>query len=349
MKRLFFILFSILISVVVSAGVTIPQNINGVRLGKSTHKDVDRILTANGMQFDAEESDTTNFVYRGECRHENMDFGGVVTRYYMDTLIMLSFVGRCDSSCVDYGKPFIHQIHTKYGELQSADSSIYYSKITSGVDPLGLKKWGRTDGNTLVVTLSNDSVCSCMYFAEGRMMEIMANALFRLYMEFDPNYADENKVYGVAGVKFGDSRETVRKTISSKANQLLESDAHSLNYYKVKIGGMTYDYATFYFSGEKGLVSVNMQSSFYSWREEEALLAFENVKSQYSRKYTNFKVVKDERDEKVCTCGAFIEGYDYIPIIITFQKSLSRGGDIMYYVQVDYYHARRNGMYDDEI
>lgn len=349
MKRLLIVLGAVMASAMMMAGVTIPQNINGVRLGRSSHKDVDKILAANGLQFDAEQSDTTNFVYAGECRHEDMDFGGIVTRYYMDTLIMLSFVGRCDSSCIDYGKPFIQRIHSKYDGLEKADSSIYYSLITAGVDSLRLSKWGRTDGNTLVVTLTNDSVCSCMYFAEGRMKEIMANALFNLFMDFDPNYAEENKVLGVAGVKFGDSRETVRKIISSKANQLLESDAHSLNYYKVKIGGATYDYATFYFSGAKGLVSVNMQSSFYSWRKEEALIAFENVKSQYSRKYTNFKVVKDEKDEKVCTCGAFIEGYDYIPIIITFQKSLSRGGDIMYYVQVDYYHARRSGMYDDEI
>ena len=349
MKRLFLILFSILSSVVVTAGVTIPQNINGVILGKSTHKDVDRILTANGMQFDAEESDTTNFVYRGDCRHENMDFGGVVTRYYMDTLIMLSFVGRCDSSCADYGKPFIQQIQTKYGELQSADSSLYYSLLTSSADSLGLKRWGRTDGNALVVTLSNDSMCSCMYFAEGRMREIMVNALFNLYMEFDPNYAEENKVLGVAGVKFGDGRETVRKTIISKADKILESDEHSLKYYKVKIGGMTYDYVTFYFSGANGLVSVNIQSSFYSWREEEAKMAYESVMNQYSRKYTNFKVIKDDPEEKVSTCGAFIDGYDYAPIIISLQKLLSRGGDIMYYVQIDYYHARRKSIYDDEI
>ena len=168
-------------------------------------------------------------------------------------------------------------------------------------------------------------------------------------MQYDPNYAEENKVYGVAGVKFGDSRETVRKVISSKANQLLESDSHSLNFYKVKIGGTTYDYATFYFTQGKGLVSVNLQSCFYSWREEEAKMTYENVVSQYKRKYTNFEVVKDKSDEKAAICGAYIDGYEYKPIIITLTRSLSRGGDIMYYVQIDYYFDRKAGMYDDEI
>lgn len=212
-----------------------------------------------------------------------------------------------------------------------------------------LEKWGREDNNSLIITMHNDTACICVYFAEKRFQEMMTDAIFRLYMSTNLNYAEENKVYGVAGVKFGDSMESVRKIISSKADKLLESDSHSLTYYKVKIGGMTYDYAIFYFSGTQGLVSVNMESSFYSWRKEEALLAFESVKTQYSRKYTNFSVIQDKRDEKVCVCGAFIDGYDYVPIIITFQKSLSRGGDMMYYVQVDYYYDRRDKMYDDEI
>ena len=78
-------------------------------------------------------------------------------------------------------------------------------------------------------------------------------------------------------------------------------------------------------------------------------MQFESITSQYERKYSNFAQVKDEIDFKAYKCGAYIDGYDYIPIIISFQKSLSQGGDIMYYVQVDYYHNRRESLYDDEI
>ena len=78
-------------------------------------------------------------------------------------------------------------------------------------------------------------------------------------------------------------------------------------------------------------------------------MAYEGVISQFKRKYSNFKVRQDEVDDKMCTCGAYVDGYDYPPIIITFQKSLSKGGDIMYYVMVTYYEMRRSNMYDDEI
>ena len=349
MKRFYLLFVTFVMAVSMVAAVSVPQNFNGIRLGLSSKTEVDKILTSNGLEFSADDSDTTNIVYKGNCKHEEMDFGAVVLRFHMDTVILVGYVAKCDSACAEFGKPFIRRIHAKYEALARPDSSFYYSLLTTDADSLGLEKWGRKDDNSWIITMHNDTICMCVYFAAKRFSDMMTNALFNLFISLDPDFAEENKVYGVAGVKFGDSKETVRKVISSKANQLLESDSHSLNYYKVKIGGTTYDYATFYFTAGKGLVSVNLQSSFYSWREKEALMAFEGVKSQYSRKYTNFKVQKDEPDEKTCTCGAFIDGYDYIPIIITFQKALSRGGDIMYYIQVDYYYSRRKNLYDDEI
>lgn len=349
MKRLFLIFAVAVVTIGAVAETSIPQNIFGIRLGKSTQKEVEQILTAKGLEFSKENSDSTNFVYVGDCMHEDMEFNYLVTRYIDGTLTFVGFYGKCDSACTDYGKSFIQKIHSKYDRLQIADSSLYYSILTAEADSMGLAKWGRKDDNSLVVTMDNDSTCICIYFAESHIRSYFANALFEIMKASDPDFAEENKVTGVAGVKFGDSRENVRKVVSAKAQQLLESDAHSLNYYKVKIGGVTYDYATFYFTAGKGLVSVNLQSSFYSWREEEAKMAYESVVSQFSRKYTNFKVLKDEPDEKASSCGAFIDGYDYKPILITFQKALSRGGEIMYYIQVDYYHARKAGMYDDEI
>ena len=142
---------------------------------------------------------------------------------------------------------------------------------------------------------------------------------------------------------------TVKRVIAPKSEKLTDSDSHTLTYYKTKIGGSTYDFATFYFMQGKGLVSVNLQNAFYSWKKEEAEMAYEGIISQFKRRYSNFQVRQDERDEKMCTCGAYIDGYDYPPIIITFQKSLSKGGDIMYYVMVSYYEMRKANLYDDEI
>ena len=120
-------------------------------------------------------------------------------------------------------------------------------------------------------------------------------------------------------------------------------------YKDTKVGGRTYDYAIFYFKPGQGLVSANLQSAFYEWRKEEALMCFEGIKSQYSGKYTNFKIVMDDEEEKICSCGAFTDGYKYLPISISFSKGLSKGGDIMYYVEVDYYYFSRENLYNDEI
>lgn len=56
------------------------------------------------------------------------------------------------------------------------------------------------------------------------------------------------------------------------------------------------------------------------------------------------KVITDEEDEKFCVCGAYADGYDYKPITISFEKSLSKGGDIMYYIIVSllWYEKRKS-------
>ena len=348
MKKLFTLFAACVIAVsLMGQDVTISSYFNGIRLGQSTKDNVHNTLLTQGLLFDEESSDTINFAYRGRCIHNGMAFDGITTRYLEDTVILVGYYGKCDSACSNYGQQFLERVHAKYGNLPSADTSVYVKMMTIDVQDFNI--WSRTDGKNIILTVNNDTVCTCLYFAESRIREIMVNMLAGMLIKASPDYADENKVYGVGGVKFGDHREVVRKSIYAKSSKFLDSDEHSLNFYQTKIGGTTYDYATFYFSGNKGLVSVNLQQSFYSWREKEARMAFEGVKNQYSRKYSNFKVVKEEEDNIVCTCGAFIDGYDYPPIFISFSKSLSLGGSIMYYIQVDYYYYNRSAMYDDEI
>lgn len=99
---------------VISAKVSIPQNFNGIQLGISTRYEVDRILTSNKLVFSAEDSDTTNIVYQGNFRHEDMDFESVILRFQMDTVIYIGFVAKCDSACSGFAEPFIQHIHNKY-------------------------------------------------------------------------------------------------------------------------------------------------------------------------------------------------------------------------------------------
>jgi hypothetical protein len=350
MKRISLIAIAMFAISTMVAEVTIQTEFDGIVLGKSSRSEVGKFLTSKGLILSVEQSEVgeygCNDVYEGVYLHDEMNFDCVITSFVDDTIISVCFKGFCDSACVEFGKPFIENVHSKYDNLESADSSLLVLSATN--DAEGFKTWSRKDDESIVLTMQSDSACFCAYYAESKIFEMSMKLAFDKTKHLLPDYAEENKVYGVAGVKFGDSKTSVKSVIYSKSSRLVEEDAHSMLFTDVKIGGVTYDYARFYFSSNQ-LISVNLQSAFYSWRKEEALMMFEGIKDQYGRKYSNLKELKDEEDLKGYNCGAYIDGYDYMPILISFQKSLSKGGDIMYYVLVDYYHHRTDNLYDDEI
>lgn len=350
MKKVFFILIALFSISTIEADVIIATEFDGIVLGKSSRTEIQEILTSKGLILSSEQTEVDEYgcsnVYKGVYIYEDMDFNEVYTRFVEDTIVSIVFKGYCDTACTEYGKSFVERIHVRYNELACADSSLLVLSATN--DAEGFKTWSRKDDESIVLTMQSDSACFCAYFAKSKIFEMSMKQAFDKIKHLLPDYAEENKVYGVAGVKFGDSKQAVKSVILYKSESLVDEDAHSIIFAKTRIGGATYDYATFYFSANQ-LVSVNLQDAFYSWRKEEALMQFENVKSQYERKYSNLTELKDEEDLKGYNCGAYIDGYDYKPILISFQKSLSKGGDIMYYVQVDYYNHRTDNLYDDEI
>ena len=347
MKRLFIILTAAVMAVGMMAENIIPSDLLGIKLGYTVKKDVDMILKHQGLEYVAVPDDSTNYVYVGSCRHEGMDFGSVVTRYVADTVVFLGLYKVSDRTETNFCKDFIERIHSKYDHLPKADTTLWVMMLTS--DAKGMESWSRKDDKNLIVTFHNDTLCSCVYFAAERVNEIMVNELTKIVIESSPDYAEVNKVTGVAGVKFGDSKEYVKRVMSSKNYRLLDSDDHSILYIDARIGGTTYDFARFYFKSGEGLVAVNLQKAFYDWKKEEAEMCLKNIVSLYGGKYTNLEKIKDEEDSKLYKCGSYIDGYKYPPIFISFSKSLSRGGNIMYYVQVDYYEMRIKTLYDDEI
>lgn len=353
MKKVFFLLAALLvITATASADTKIQTEFDGIVLGMSTSNEVKKILTLKGMRLESDRADSTGTnraeQYSGKYMHKEMYFNKVITEYFKDTLVSLYFLGNCDSACVDYGVSFIENIHATYDNLVNADSIDFVKELSKDKYEHAII-WSRTDEESIVLTIHNESICTCIYRAEKRHFEMALHRLVELIKKVSPDYAEENKVLSVAGVRFGDSKENVKRVISSKSARILSEDSYSLMYKDTKVGGRTYDYAIFYFKPGQGLVSANLQSAFYEWRKEEALMYFENIKSQYSGKYTNFKIQMDDEEEKICSCGAFTDGYKYLPISISFSKGLSNGGDIMYYVQVDYYYFSRKNLYNDEI
>lgn len=356
MKRLFFILIAALMTASVWAEVSIPQNIYGLSLGKSTKKEVDRILTAKGMEFFQEKSDSTNIAYKGACLHEGMEFDYIVTRYIDDVLILVGLSGACDSACADYGKAFIKNIHSRYNNLQLADSSFYYSSLTNAADSLGLTKWGRTDGNTLVATMNNDSICMCIYFSEDYMLSYMIKSLAEYLKEADPNYDEKNKVTSIAGVRFGETRTKTINAFKQRGSFLKNED--KITYFSdVNFGGSTYNIVKLYFQFDfrqydNVLAAAKFEKNFYEWRKDEALMMYKAVVNTYKSKYTNCIELKDEEDSKITFCGMLDDNYDegkIPPIAISFELGISRGGEKFYYVTVSYFEDRMNSAAADDI
>ncbi|HCS87611.1 MAG TPA: hypothetical protein DIW30_04120 [Bacteroidales bacterium] len=298
---------------------------------------------------------TVEYAYEGDYYHEGHDFHYTELYFFGDTLTAVKMCDTCTINCQKQMETLQTNLEREYGHLETADSTFLFFLVNM-VDTIDESNpWSRYDGHNIISISSSDTTIVCSYISNdvlqnyiNKRMRLALYILNDILHSDNPNYSEENKVYGVAGVKFGDSRETVRKVIGAKSEELSDYDSHSLTYYKTQIGGTTYDFATFYFKQGK-LVSASLEKPFYSWRKEEALMYLEAIKSQYERRYSNFRVVTDEEEKKFYTCGAYIDEYDYLPISISFKKSVSKGGDIMYYIDIDYYLVRVEGLYDDEI
>ena len=118
-----------------------------------------------------------------------------------------------------------------------------------------------------------------------------------------------------------------------------------------------YDFVIFYFKYDNvkrtyTLVSANLQKSFNTWRYEEGLRMYEDVCGRYRQKYTNERVANTSKEDKLAAYGMCSKDYldgKIPPIVVSFSKSLSQGGDFYYYVTVNYFQGNLEGLYNDEL
>ena len=167
---------------------------------------------------------------------------------------------------------------------------------------------------------------------------------------------EPNKVDGVAGVRFGESKQSVLEKFRGKGT-LLTNETNTVTYRNATVGGILYDFVIFYFKYDNAkrtytLASANLQKSFNTWRQEEGLQMYEQVCGLYRRKYTNERTVDNGREDKLSAYGMcsndYLEG-KVPPIVVSFSKSLSKGGEFYYYVTVNYFQGNLSDMYNDEI
>ncbi len=373
MKRFYLIAMAIFSALSISAETSIQNTFFGCTLGKSTSQEVQAAMTAQGFKLlDSHTNKMDSFWgieifeydYEGKYNHEGKEFSSLCISFWNDTFYSILLADSCLKNCSYYADT-IQIVQTnlaqKYGSYEIMDTILHSKESIDIATSCGIKMWSRQDKSTIIETIffSQDNKFLCEYndrqmyntirtIRTDTMDKFNSAFLDAIFHRNDPNYSEENKVYGVAGVKFGDDKETVRRVITPKSERLLNSDTNTLEYYKTRFGGTTYQYATFCFIQGK-LATAYFDQPFALWEKEAALMFLQSVKSQYEKKYSNMKTITDEDDEKIYACGAYIDDYNYLPIIIQFKKAMNNGNKIMYYIMVSYYQMRIKNLYNDEI
>ena len=352
MKKILILCMAAMMTAAVMADNSIKNSFMGLTLGKATQKEVHKVLTEGGLEL---QTDTGGFyVYSGNMQIEGVPAQNMVTRFFNDTLMMVVYGYTCENGCDSLLRIIDTNIEKKYGSLQSGDSSMFINLFSIGLIPLNMEQWSRMDDETSFMYAKSDSAYLFIYLAEKYMWKQFAQTLTELTKETNPDYAEENRVTGVAGVKFGDSRYAVEESLTRRFGKSPHYDVYEIKYNNVMIGGSKWDYAIFYFKQNPNnrkheLISVSLQQIYKTYEKDEAEMAFDNVRSQYSGKYTNGYCPPKDDGSKICLYGMKTDDYPYPPISLTMDKSLSVGGDMFYYVTVDYYIVKLQGRYNDDI
>lgn len=337
---------------------SIPTNILGCKLGKTTPSEFNnQMRRIGGVKF----CDTLLFVgYEGNFEVDGFQAQKCVSYFLNDSAAVFVFgdtIGKNDVA------EYEAYLSNKYKNLQSADNNFIIGMMLdslismSGIS-LQKKSWIDDEQNVLIF-MHNDSIktASIVFLSMERLFYAFASKIVEESIKNGPDYDEKNMVTGVAGVKFGDSRIKVLESLNRRfgADAVIEDVAE--NEVKISnrtVGGSKWDFIIFYFKWnnerhKNELISVNLQRHFRTWRKEEAEYFFDNVKSQYSGKYTNERCNDNDEDSKYCFYGMIPEGYDMPPISVSLTKSLSVGGELFYYITVDYFAKYRSGRHNDDI
>ena len=350
-KKKVFVLLSLVMSMSMSAGVTIQSTFHGCTLGKSSKSEVLKKMLELGAVVGSYEDSTISFSGL-DFSADGIDFLLCSVSFTEDTMSTILFVGD----------------KRKISAVQLAAVKEKYSKLPmSKEDEEDLKEKCNSinarymfffsdlraykDNTNSLFTMSTDSLYMFIYSADEYIGRVEERHVMDKIIKTTPNYDETNAVKSVAGCVFGDSRQDVIAKFRSKADDMIDSNAHSVLFKDVSFGGQHFKRGILYFINDK-FVACTFESEFYTFRYEEAKATYDVICSQYNRKYTNGVSVSSETDDMLSTYGMLQDDYEngkIPPIIIHLQKSVSRGGDMYYYVSVSYFIERLKTMYDDEI
>lgn len=151
---------------------------------------------------------------------------------------------------------------------------------------------------------------------------------------YNLDYNDDYAVTSVAGVDFGDSRYTAMSKFQSRFGYHYTDNGTNITFYSPNIGGHEFTFGEFYFDNNKfaaaQLIKVFKSNEFTKAKQFRDLLA-----TQYGAKYKNINSCIDKNGYKYYRCGRIVK--NAYPIMIYVFKGQSKGGQMMYYVHVDYF------------
>lgn len=180
-------------------------------------------------------------------------------------------------------------------------------------------------------TLAVDTVCDIDYIDDDG---VIYSTWGNFVPAYNPDYDDDYAVTTVAGVDFGDSRYTAISKFKSRFGYQYIDNGTNITFYSPNVGGNDFTYGEFYFDNDMfaaaQLIKVFKSNEFAKAKQFRDLLA-----TQYGTKYKNINSRIDKDGYKYYRCGRLVK--NAYPIIIYVFKGQSKGGQMMYYVHVDYF------------
>lgn len=359
MKRLFFIIGAVMVAINTAAaekcinptacGITVGQT---TKTGKTFAGRGDVLKDYRPMNAIATEANQQ--VYWGDFVVEGFHMSLLSMELIDDTVYQLSFYEKSPyADCWDSYKDLAFKLRDKYAHFEDVTDPVTHNTDSA-------VSFFKTDGKTKILFAAYPNSISIIltnvHFYEIWIKRIADEFNAVLFGQTGPNYDEKNMVTSIAGVRLGETRTNTINAFKQRGT-FLKSENKTTYFYDVNFGGSTYNIATLYFqydSRRKDVVfsAAKFEKNFREWKQEEAVMMYEAVISNFKAKYTNCLVLKDEPNEKMMVCGMLEEKYadgKMPPIVVSFILGVSRGGDKFYYVTVSYFEQRMSSAATDDI
>lgn len=352
-KTLLTLIAAIMLALGSSHAQSIPKTIQGITLGVTTQEEAINILRSNGLE--AWITEDGHVAAKGLVFQEGFGGDSLIVINYRNIATSIIICNNCKKdNCTEDYNIGLSTIRSKYKGLEDFKAgAMAFVKDTNLLSEADVLAWFNSDeGRFIMVSTDHYGSRALVCY-----MDLFAVAHFAYQQTMDSmDHAPANEVKSVAGCNFGDQRGNVLLKLNSKFGKPVRLSDKDACYSYVQIGGNSFSYANFFFkynSQKKAseFVSAKFEKHFALSDSVEAGMLYDNIVSQYKRKYSNLRSIDTESGKKISFCGMlrYVEADSQYPIVISLKKSISQGGDMFYYVTVDYFEFNRADLYDDEI